>query len=66
MYDILLLTNSTLLIADMVLLYKKKKKAYTQSKLYFDSSFDTDTSEPALYKLLTFQVPYLIFWLPTN
>jgi hypothetical protein len=32
----------------------------TKSNLYYDSSFDSVTSEPALYKLLMFQVPNLI------
>jgi hypothetical protein len=32
----------------------------TKSNLYFDSSFDTLTSEPALCKLLTFRFPNLI------
>jgi hypothetical protein len=32
----------------------------TKSNLFFDSYFDTVTSEPALYKLLTFHVPSLM------
>jgi hypothetical protein len=32
----------------------------TKPNLNFDSSSDTVTSEPVLYELLTFQVPYLI------
>jgi hypothetical protein len=37
----------------------------TKSNLYFDSSFDTVTSEPALYKLLTFYVLSLIVLIPS-
>jgi hypothetical protein len=83
MYDILSLTNATLLTADMMFLCKENlypahdshspfhTKMYilllvqchrtpTKSNLYFDSSFYTVTSEPALYKLLTFHVPSLM------
>jgi hypothetical protein len=83
-YDILSLTNSTLVTADMILLCTQKNLyvshdsrflfcrekcilllvwwhcPLTKSNLYSDSSFDAATSEHALYKLLTFQVPNLI------